>query len=261
MTIPKVIHYCWFGGKAKPKLVRDCIKSWKKYLPDYEIIEWNEKNTDLNHPFVKHAYESQKWAFVSDYVRLKVLYEKGGIYLDTDMMLLKSLNDFLSNECFFGAEEKNIISCGVIGTTKHNYFIEKCLTSYENINFKSKILWDDFVITLKITNIFRLEYDFYEDFKKLISFNNITIYPPNVFYPFPFKNKDDITNYKNYICDDSYAVHLWIGSWKVYNEFNFLRSGEYVKGFKTIYHKFTLENLNFKYFRKILSSIKESLAK
>lgn len=259
--IPKVIHYCWFGGKRKPKLVRDCIKSWRKYLPEYEIVEWNETNSDLSHSFVKEAYHLKKWAFVADYVRLKILYKNGGIYLDTDMMLLKSLDDFLSNECFFGAEEKNIISCGVIGTTKHNYFIEKCLHSYENINFDSKIVWDDFVITLKITDLFKLEYDFHEDFNLIVSFNNITIYPPNVFYPFPFRNKDDIANYKNYICDNSYAVHLWVGSWKIYNEFNFLRNGEFGKGFRTIYQKFTFENLNFKYFRKIVSSIKESLTK
>ena len=259
--IPKVIHYCWFGGKRKPKLVQDWIKSWRKYLPEYEIIEWNETNSDLSHPFVKEAYRLKKWAFVSDYIRLKMLNINGGIYLDTDMMLLKSLNDFLDNECFFGAEEKNIISCGVIGTAKQNFFIEKCLDSYENINFDNQIVWDDFVITLKITDLFRMQHDYYEAFDEIISFRNITIYPINVFYSFPFKKKDDIVNYKKYITEDSYAVHLWVGSWKIYNEFNFLRNGEYAKGFKIICQKFTFENLHFKYFKKIISAIKESLTK
>jgi mannosyltransferase OCH1-like enzyme len=260
-TIPKVIHYCWFGGKRKPKLVRDCLKSWRKYLPDYEIIEWNETNSDLSHPFVKEAYRLKKWAFVADYIRLKILYKNGGIYLDTDMMLCKSLNDFLNYECFFGAEEKNIISCGVIGAIRQNYFIEKCLNTYGNINFDQQIIWDDFVITLKITDLFRIEYNYYEDFNNIMTRNKITVFPPNFFYPFPFKDKDDIVNYEKYITKDSYAVHLWVGSWKIYNEFNFLRNGEYRKGFKTICQKFTVENLSFKYFRKILSSIKESLTK
>lgn len=259
--IPKVIHYCWFGGKRKPKLVRDCIKSWKKYLPEYEIIEWNESNSDLSHPFVKEAYRLKKWAFVADYIRLKILYDKGGIYLDTDMMLLKSINDFINNECFLGAEQDDIISCGIIGASKQNHFIEKCLKSYECINYDNPIVWNDFVITLKITDIFRIEYNFNEDFDKLIKFNNITIFPITVFYPFPFTKKDDIINYKKYIQEESYAVHLWVGSWIVYNEFKFLRNGEYRKGFRIILQKLTFESLNFKYFRKIISAIKESVAK
>ena len=100
--IPKVVQYCWFGGKKKTKLIKDCIKSWKRYLPDYKIIEWNEKNSDLAHPFVIEAYKLKKWAFVSDYIRLKVLYDFGGIYLDTDMMVLKSFESHRS--CKFCGE-------------------------------------------------------------------------------------------------------------------------------------------------------------
>lgn len=260
-TIPKVIHYCWFGGKKKPKLVRDCIKSWKKYLPQYKIIEWNEKNADLSHPFVQQAYSLGKWAFVADYVRLKVLLENGGIYLDTDMMLLKSLNEFLNNECFFGAEQYNIISCGVIGAQRQNNFIKKCLMSYEKIVADNPIDWNDHIITLKITELFRKQYNFYEEFDKLIELNGSTIYPINHFYPFPLESKDDILNYKKYIQKDSYAVHLWIGSWIVYNEFKFLRNGEYAKGFKIIWQKNIFKNLNLKYIRKIISALRESLIK
>ncbi len=90
--IPKMIHYCWFGGKPLPKDVLDCIKTWKKYCPDYEIKRWDESNFDVNsHPFMKAAYEAKAWAFVSDYARLKVVYDNGGIYLDTDVELLKNL--------------------------------------------------------------------------------------------------------------------------------------------------------------------------
>lgn len=125
MSIPKLIHYCWFGNKKKPQLVEDCISSWKKYLPDYEIIEWNEKNTDLKHTFLKKTYKLKKWAFVADFVRLKVLYEFGGIYLDTDMLMLKSLDSFLDDKCFFGAENETFISAGIIGVIKTPSIIDQ----------------------------------------------------------------------------------------------------------------------------------------
>jgi mannosyltransferase OCH1-like enzyme len=258
--IPKVIHYCWFGGKRKPKLIRDCIKSWKKYLPDYKIIEWNEKNTDLTHPFVKYTYELEKWAFVSDYVRLKVLYENGGIYLDTDMMLLKSLSDFNKNKCFFGAEEQKLISCGVIGAVKENEFIKECINHYNFFNLDKKIDWNETIITVIITKLMIKKYDFSGILDKKINYNTVTIYPIDVFYPFPCKMKGDVGNYKQYIKSDSCAVHLWVGSWKMFNEFKFLRKGEYAKGFKIILKKLSYKSLRIKYLRKIASAIKESLA-
>jgi mannosyltransferase OCH1-like enzyme len=257
--IPKIIHYCWFGRKRKPKLVRDCIKSWKKYLPEYQIIEWNETNTDLSHPFVKCAYEEQKWAFVSDYIRLKMLYEYGGIYLDTDMMLLKSLNSFLNKGCFFGAEETKLIGSAIIGAIKGNSFIDKCLNYYNSINYNEKIYWNEKINTVIITDIFKEVHFFNEITDKKINYNAITIYPIDVFYPFPCKMKDDINNYKQYIKPNSYAVHLWVGSWKVVNEFQFLRERKYSKGFKIIFQKMSYNNLSIKYFKKIASAVRESL--
>ena len=99
MSIPKVIHYCWFGGAPLPRLAEKCLKSWKKYCPDYEIRLWNEENFDLNeNRYVREAASVGKWAFVSDYVRLKVILEHGGIYLDTDVELLKSLDSLLEEK-------------------------------------------------------------------------------------------------------------------------------------------------------------------
>ena len=97
--IPKVIHYCWFGGHEKPKLINKCLETWKRYLKDYEIMEWNEENFNIDIcSFTKEAYEDKKWAFVSDYCRLWVLYNYGGIYLDTDIEILKPLDDLLDNK-------------------------------------------------------------------------------------------------------------------------------------------------------------------
>ena len=92
----KYIHYCWFGDKPLPKLAKKCIESWKKYLPDYELKEWNESNSNVEEcPFIKEAYENKKWAFVADYVRTKAMYEYGGIYFDTDMEIIKPIEDYL----------------------------------------------------------------------------------------------------------------------------------------------------------------------
>ena len=105
--IPKIIHYCWFGGKPKPELAEKCIESWKKFCPDYEIVEWNEGNFNINsNLYVKQAYEAKKYAFVTDYVRLYALYTQGGIYMDTDVMVLKPLDEYLNHEAFSGFESK-----------------------------------------------------------------------------------------------------------------------------------------------------------
>ena len=99
--IPKIIHYCWFGGNPLPELAEKCIESWKKYLPDYEIIRWDENNFDFNiNDYVKEAYENKKWAFITDYVRLYAMYNYGGIYMDTDVEVLKSLDCFLIHPAF-----------------------------------------------------------------------------------------------------------------------------------------------------------------
>ncbi len=99
--IPKVIHYIWFGKGKKNELIEGCMKSWKKYCPDYEIKEWNEDNFDINsNQYVKEAYDNKKWAFVSDYVRLYALYNEGGVYLDTDCELLGNIDEFLANNAF-----------------------------------------------------------------------------------------------------------------------------------------------------------------
>ena len=103
--IPKKIHYVWVGGKDKPKDIKKCMKTWLPHLKDYEIIEWNEKNFDINsHPFCKAAYEAKKWAYVSDYIRAYVIYNEGGIYLDTDVLILDNFDKFLNNRAFVGFE-------------------------------------------------------------------------------------------------------------------------------------------------------------
>ena len=137
MSIPKVIHYCWFGKGEMPRLAQKCIKSWKKYCPDYEIICWNEENFDVNqNRYMKEAYEAGKWAFVSDFARLKIVYDNGGIYLDTDVELIKPIDDLLENGGFMGFDEKGIVATGLgFGAEKGNKIVGEFLKDYDDISF------------------------------------------------------------------------------------------------------------------------------
>lgn len=258
--IPKVIHYCWFGSNKKSKLIRDCIASWKSVLPDYEIKEWNEKNSDLTHQFVKDAYELKKWAFVSDYIRLKVLHDYGGIYLDTDMLVLKNFDDLLDNKCFFGAEDKDFISCGIIGVEPNYYFVKKCLNFYDNFKFSQEVNLGINTIPRIITEIFRKEFNFNLLFNKVLFFNGIAIYPSIYFYPLPFLQSEKKLEYKEFIVDESYAIHLWNSSWIEYSEYYYIRKRKYRKGLIIIITNILHDKkLSYKYLRKIASCFKESI--
>lgn len=110
-NIPKVIHYFWFGKGKKPKIFEKCLKSWKKYCPDYEIKEWTEQDFNVNiNKYTEEAYRNKKYAFVSDYARFYVLYKYGGIYLDIDVEILKSIDELLTNEMFLGFEDLNYVA-------------------------------------------------------------------------------------------------------------------------------------------------------
>ncbi len=204
----KVIHYCWFGGNPLPKMVKKCIKSWKKYLPDFEIKRWDESNFDVNIcPFVKEAYEKKKWAFVSDYARLYALYECGGIYFDTDMEVLKNIDHLFENDVFIGYEENKKIAAGVIGVKeKKNKYMKEIIEFYNNLeNFD-----EDAVFEFAIPNILTREFSRYE--KKIengidIFDNNIFVYPEEYFYPINY-------NYsKKIYTDNTCMVHYYSASW------------------------------------------------
>lgn len=205
--IPKIIHYCWFGGNQLPEDALKCIESWKRYCPDYEIIEWNESNFDINcNMYVKEAYESKKWAFITDFVRLKALVENGGIYMDTDVEVLKPLDEFLKHHAFSGFESNRNIPTGIMGCEKDFELFKIFLDDYKDRHF---ILKDgSFDLTtnvVTITNICK-KYGFKENGKKQ-EVEGFVLYPSDYFCP-----KNYYTEEIN-ITENTYTIHHFSGSW------------------------------------------------
>ena len=213
ILIPKIIHYCWFGKNKKPKIVTRCIESWKNILSDYQIIEWNEDTFDISsNEFVKQAYDKGMYAFVSDYVRVLALYNYGGIYLDTDVEVLKEFSlDLLRNDSFWGFEEKNYIATSTIGAKKGNEFIKELLNSYNTKNF----IKDDGAIDT-LTNVAIVS----QMVKKigikldgtLQSVEGIaTFYPQEYFSPY------DYINCYSKQTEETYTIHHYYKSWLPYS--------------------------------------------
>ena len=249
--IPKIIHYCWFGKTKKPKVVRDCIISWSKFLPDYQIMEWNEDNCTFTNDFTIEAYDRKKWAYVTDYIRLEKLSKYGGIYLDTDMMLLKNFDILLLNDCFFGYEERDIISAGIIGATMKNGFIDEILKFYNNFKVDKTTDYNKITIPLIITSCFNTTH---------LDKQLIKIYPETYFYPLPNKLKNDVNNYLNYVTQDTYAVHLWNASWVEFDEFYYLRNRKYRHSFlKILKAIFFKRDFNLYYFKRIYLNFLQGL--
>ncbi|WP_207651356.1 glycosyltransferase family 32 protein [Clostridium felsineum] len=200
--IPKIIHYCWFGGNPKNSIIEKCMKSWKKYLPDYTFVEWSENNFNINSvKFVKEAYKNKKWAFVSDYVRLYALYNQGGIYLDTDVEITNNLDKFLNGGFFAGFETEEFIGTGVIGSKPKHSFLSKVLKYYENLSFeyfKDKL--GSIVIPKILTENLINGYELKKIDGEQILKDEIYIYPRTTFC---IKS----------IQKDNYAIHHFNGSW------------------------------------------------
>lgn len=204
--IPKKIHYCWFGRNPLSELTLRCIESWKKFLPDYEIIQWNEDNFDINLiPFTKEAYENKKFAFVSDVCRLYVLNQNGGIYMDTDMELIKPLN-LIDTHVVLGFEDMKYVNGGIIVSPKNSVFIDKLYNVYEKMSFTAQL---NNLASISIPNLITSELCeqglvLNNEFQII---NNIKIYPSDYFYPFNyFTGKTQKTK-------NTLTIHHYASSW------------------------------------------------
>ena len=207
--IPKIIHYCWFGGNPIPEKDQKCIDSWKKYCPDYKIIRWDESNYDItkNH-YMKEAYDAKKWGFVPDYARLDIIYENGGIYLDTDVELVKNLDDLFENHGFMGFEDHKCVNPGLgFGAEKNSPMIKNIMDSiYESRHFIKEDGSSDLTPSPQI-NTYYLVSKGLSITDQMQNINGLTIYPTEYFCPKSFVTGNIV------LTKNSYSIHHFNMSW------------------------------------------------
>ena len=197
--IPKIIHYCWFGPSQKSAIALQCIESWKKYAPDFELIEWNEHNTAaFQNSFYKNAYRKKKFAFVADTIRVAVLQKYGGIYMDLDMLLLQSITPLLKYDFFSGYEVTDRTAYGLFGGIPNHRFFNAMQAFYENTSFNQfslPVITHTFATTIHKDHLLE----------------NEQIFDSEYFYALKYQDKDK--DYSSFVTSNSYAVHLWDHSW------------------------------------------------
>ncbi len=245
--IPKIIHYCWYGKGEYSSEIQLCLASWKKYCPGFEIKCWNEDNTPMDIPWIKNAYKHQKYAFVADYVRFYALYNEGGIYMDTDMLLIKPIDKFLTHPFFTGLQDKWSIALGIIGCDKGHSFNKTCLDYYDSIKFNmvNPPIITHIVTKLLAENGFKEE-DIYQELT-----NGIVLYPTEYFYPIHYTQEFELHEVDKFCTRNTVGVHLWNKSWT--SELTLLEKKEYEKGFHLVFERIKKTPfLPFKYYRKLV---------
>jgi len=224
--IPKIINYCWFGGNPLPDSAKKCIESWEKYCPNYKIIKWDETNFNINCcQYVKQAYEAKKWAFVSDFARFEILFNNGGIYFDTDVELIKPIDDIVEKGPFMGIEKLNNVAPGLgMATYAGHPFFKEIIDIYKNINFIDEAGNYNMKTIVEYTTELLKKYGLEE--KSIIqNVYGIYVYPIEYFSP---KNVDTLALK---ITENTYSIHHFDGSWL--NE-----EGKYCLKLKKKYVKF-----------------------
>ena len=217
MSIPKILHYCWFGGKPKPPLAEKCIRSWRKFCPDFEIREWNESNFDLEQvpAYVRQAYEAGRWAFVTDYVRLRALTEVGGVYLDTDVEIVRPLEPFLKHEAFAGFEHLERVQTGVLACRKGFPLFQEFLAYYDTAVFRRPDGSMDTTTNVEIlTGICRKKGLVFNDAFQVV--DGLAVYPREVFFLFVY----DTMKLKK--TRKTVTIHWFSGSWQTQEDLRIL---------------------------------------
>lgn len=207
--IPKIIHYCWFGDNKPPKIVKDCMASWVKLMPNYDIKRWDEDNYDVNKiPFTEEAYTYRDFAFVSDYARWDILYNYGGIYLDTDVLLLKDLTPLVEKGNFGGVNLGGAFASGlVLALEPKSEIAREMMKLYENAQYTSHWGQPNIINCVRRETNLLKKYGFKEDKVNVQQVEGLTVYPKEYFSPYnPETGETRIT-------DNTYAIHQYTGTW------------------------------------------------
>lgn len=207
--IPKIIHYCWFGRNPKPELAEKCIRSWKKHCPGYQIIEWNEDNFDIESAplYVRQAYEAKKWAFVTDYVRLYAMTEFGGIYMDTDVEVIKPLDHLLKHEAFSGFEDGVYVPTGIMACKKGFDLFREFLKYYDHAEFYTETGEINYTTNVTIMTNVCLERGLVQNNEYQV-IEGLALYPRDVFCPI------DYGTMKLRKTRRTLTIHWFAGSWQ-----------------------------------------------
>ena len=247
---PKIIHYCWFGKGEFSSEIRMCIESWRKYCPDYEIKEWNEDNSPMHIPWVRDAYKHGRYAFVADYVRFYALYKEGGVYIDTDMLLRKPLDEVLNHRFFVGRQDESSVNIAIAGSVQEHIFPRKFMDYYDSHKFD---VISPPIIT-HIAGILLRKYGFKEEdtFQELK--DGIILYPVEYFYPIHYTQEFELHDIEKYCAEKTIGVHLWNKTWK--SEFTYLAEKNYSVGFKLAFNRIKKTPfLPFRYYMKLFKYI------
>ena len=230
ITIPKIIHYCWLSNDPKPQAILDCIESWKKHMPDYELMHWDMNRFDVNSvPFVKDACAARKWATATDYIRLYALYHHGGVYMDLDVEVYKSFDPFLHHSAFSSVEFwpqqffESIkqgstsglgIEAAVLGSIPHHPWIKACMDIYDTIKFEHTDQFMNFIIMSgQMAKVSAKDFGFkYEPVYQVLK-DDVHIYPPDVFSK---RSADSVIKYATHLCANSWRDPIVVkqSAWK-----------------------------------------------
>lgn len=216
--IPKIIHYCWFGRNPLPPLAEKCIESWKRYLPDYEIKEWNEDNFDVFIiPYTSEAYSTKKYAFVSDYARFWILYHYGGLYFDTDVETIKPMDDIIERGPFMGceryfnsSEQKGALALGVnpglgLGVTPGLGLYKKMLDLYESLDFVHECKKNKTIVHYMTEILVSEGLQYTNEIQQVAG---VYVYPKDYFCPI------NQTTRRLHITSNTRSIHHYVGSWE-----------------------------------------------
>ncbi|MCQ2179222.1 MAG: hypothetical protein MJY91_03855 [Bacteroidales bacterium] len=246
--IPRVLHYCWYGRGEYPAVMRMCLDSWRKYCPDYEILEWNEDNTPMDISWIRDAYKHGKYAFCADYMRFYVLGRFGGVYLDTDVLLTSNIDSFLNHHFFAGREDALNVNFAVAGSEPGHWFCNKCIGLYDSMKFD---LVHPPIITRLITPILAEVGLIEQDVTQNILNEGIYVYASSVFYPIHYSQPFELSEAMSYSKPGTVAIHLWNKSWK--DEFQMFESGNWRLGFSEVRKRIKRTPfLPFSYWKKLV---------